>query len=87
MPYSFPCLGGINGDVRVAMPEEGAGGEEEETQRELSISPETGKQSINSLLFFFRYVFGWVEMFYNFFFNHDKTSHIIQWTSKSLICE
>lgn len=54
MPYSFPCLGGINGDVRVATPEEGAGSEEEETQRELSISPETGKQSINSLLFFFQ---------------------------------
>lgn len=52
MPYSFPCLGGINGDVRVAMPEEGAGSEEEETQRELTISPETGKQSINPLLFF-----------------------------------
>jgi len=52
MPYGFPCLGGINGNVRVAMPEEGAGSEEEETQRELSISPETGKQNINALLFF-----------------------------------
>ena len=66
MPYSFPCLRGINGDVRVATPEEGAGSEEEETQRELSISPEIGKASI-LCFFFFRYVFGWVEMFYNFF--------------------
>ena len=54
MRYGFPCLGGINGNVRVAVPEEGAGSEEEETQRELSISPETGKQNINALLFFFR---------------------------------
>ena len=84
MPYGFPCLGGINGIVRVAMPEEGAGSEEEETQRELSISPETGKQNINALLFF--QICLWVE-YSIIFFNHDKTSHIIGWTNKPLICE